>query len=142
MRTRRLLLNRPLTETEKETHTFFLPASYPAGFMEDHTLSQMTAALTTLTLPVPPMFEDALGYPSDARWVAFYWTPAGDELRYDDGTMSAEGSWSAGHLFVHHPRIAPALQSYQFGSSEEEPTHWLLLDRMARTLSVGMVADV
>ncbi len=90
----------------------------------------------------PLMFEDALGYRSDAQWVAFYRTPAGDELRYDDGTMSAEGSWFVWHLFVHHPRIAPALQPYQCGSSNEEPPHWLLLNRVARTLSVGMTADV
>lgn len=33
-----------------------------------------------LALPVPPLFGAALGYSGDARYVAFYWTPAGDEF--------------------------------------------------------------
>jgi len=35
--------------------------------------------LEALRIPVPPMLEEALGYDGSARWVAFYWTPAGDE---------------------------------------------------------------
>jgi len=100
-----------------------------------------TPSLTPLSLPVPPMLEEALGYAGTSRWVAFHWTPCGDELRYEDSTVSADGSWHAWLTFVHHPRIAPALASYHFGNSEEEALHWLLLDRETRTLFVGAVVD-
>jgi hypothetical protein len=88
------------------------------------------------------MLEEALGYAGTSRWVAFYWTLWGDELRYEDGTVSAGGSWHAWPTFVRHRRIAPALVPYHFGNSEEEAQHWLLLDREIRTLSVGAVVDV
>lgn len=98
-------------------------------------------SLTPLDLPVPPMLEEALGYVGTARWVAFHWTPYGDELQYDDGTLSADGSWHAWLTFVRHLRIAPVLAPYHFGNSEEEAQHWLLLDRETRTVFVGAVVD-
>ena len=101
-----------------------------------------TSLLTPLSLPVPPMLEEALGYTGTARWVAFHWEPVGDELRYHDGTVSADGSWYAWLTFVQHRRIAPALAPYHFGDSEEDARHWLVLDRETRTLFVGTVADV
>jgi hypothetical protein len=88
------------------------------------------------------MLEEALGYAGSSRWVAFHWTPCGDELRYHDGTVSADGSWHAWLTFVHHRCIAPALAPYHFGNSEEEAYHWLVLDRETRTLFVGAVGDV
>jgi hypothetical protein len=99
-------------------------------------------SLIPLDLPVPPMLEEALGYAGASRWVAFHWSPYGDELQYDDGTLSADGSWHAWLTFVHHRRSAPTLAPYHFGNSEEEAQHWLLLDRETRTLSVGAVGDV
>jgi hypothetical protein len=106
-------------------------------------MSQSPApTLTPLTIPVPPMLEKALGYAGASRWVAFHWTPWGDALRYEDGTVSADGSWHAWLTFVRHRRIAPTLAPYHFGNSEEEARHWLLLDRETRTLSVGAVVDV
>ena len=106
-------------------------------------MSQSTApSLTPLTIPVPPMLEEALGYTGTSRWIAFPWEPCGDELMYHDGTVSADGSWHAWLTFAHHRRIAPALVPYHFGNSEEEAQHWLVLDREARTLSVGTVMDV
>src|SRR5262245_12456230 len=101
-----------------------------------------TPTLKLLSRPVPPMIEEALGYHGPSRWVAYYWTPAGDELVYDDGTVSADGSWFAWLTFLHHPRIAPAQQSYHLGSSDTDATHWLLLDRDARALSIGTAAAV
>src|SRR5262245_34059917 len=101
-----------------------------------------TATLTLLSLPVPPMIEEALDYHGASRCVAFSWTPAGDELVYDDGTVSADGSWVAWLTFLHHPRVAPALRSYHLGSSDNDATHWLLLDRDARALSIGTAAAV
>ena len=95
-----------------------------------------------VTIPVPPMLEATPGYQDDARYVAFYWTPFGDEVMWDTGWSSATGEWPAWLIFVRHPRIAPALTPYDLGSSEQEAAHWLLLDRHQRTLSVGPGADV
>ena len=87
-------------------------------------MSQSPApTLTPLTIPVPQMLEEALGYAGASRWVAFHWTPWGDELRYEDGTVSADGSWHAWLTFVRHRRIAPTLAPYHFGNSEEEARH-------------------
>jgi hypothetical protein len=102
----------------------------------------LMSPLTPLTIPVPPMLEEALGYAGASRWVAFHWERCGDELRYHDGAVSADGSWHAWLTFTHHRRIVPALAPYHFGNSEEEAQHWLVLDRETRTLSVGAVVDV
>jgi hypothetical protein len=68
--------------------------------------------------------------------VAFYWG-CGDEAYYYDGYLSTQAEWDAYLLFVRHPLVAPHLQGYHLGSSEEEATHWLLLDREAQQLSVA-----
>jgi len=95
-----------------------------------------------LEIPVPPMLEEAIGYDGDDRYVAFYWTPAGDAILWDTGWSSATGQWPAWLIFVRHPRIASALMSYHLGSSDQEATHWLLLDRHERTVSVSPGRDV
>jgi len=87
------------------------------------------------------MLEEALGYTGRARWVTFHWEPGGDELRYHDGTVSADGSWQAWLTFVHHRRIAPALAPSHFANSEAA-AYWLLLDRETRTLWAGTNTDV
>lgn len=92
-----------------------------------------------LPIPVPPMLEEAMGYDGEARLVAFYWG-GGDEAYYADGYRSACGEWDAFLLFIEHPSVASALQSYDFGSSEDEARHWLILDREHRHLSVAPVA--
>jgi len=97
---------------------------------------------TRVVVPVPPMLEAALGYPGTARYVAFYWTPAGDELMWDEGWRSADGAWQGWLTFTRHPRVAPALAPYQLGDSDTPATHWLLLDREARTCSVGTAGAV
>ncbi len=52
-----------------------------------------------LPISTPPMLEEAFGYPGRAnrpdetlpRFVAFYWTPYGDEAAFTDGQRSATG---------------------------------------------------
>jgi hypothetical protein len=88
------------------------------------------------------MLEETLGYAGDARYLAFYWTPFGDEVMWETGWSGATGNWSAWLIFIRHPRIAPALRPYDLGSSDQEAVHWLLLDRHERTLWVGPGADV
>ena len=97
----------------------------------------MTEKMQRLDVSVPPMLEEALGYDGSSRWVAFYWTPWGDELVYDDGTTSTDGSWHAWLTFKRHPCIAPHLEPYRLGNSDEEAKHWLLLDQETRALYVG-----
>jgi hypothetical protein len=89
-----------------------------------------------LPVPVPPMLELALDYPGQARLLAFFWSPMGDEALYHDGQRSGVGDWTAYLAFVRHPLVEPHLRSFDLGSSEEEARHWLVLDREARSLSV------
>lgn len=57
--------------------------------------------LIPLSIPVPPMFEQALGYPGPlvhteeppARYVAFYWTEGGDEAAFDDLSDPSYGAF-------------------------------------------------
>lgn len=73
------------------------------------TIIPVPQAFVPLACPVPPMLETAIGYSADADFVAFYWTPCGDEAIYDDGWISGTGEWDAWLAFIRHPRIAPAL---------------------------------
>ena len=85
--------------------------------------------LTHLHVPVPPMLAKAIGYTGNARYVAFHWTPYGDEAEYFDGRMSATGNWQAFLAYIQHPAVSPHLQDYDLGSSESEAKHALILDR-------------
>ena len=98
--------------------------------------------LERLVVPTPPMLVEAIGYPGRARYVAFYWTPYGDEVIYTDGRFSADGHWDAWLLFTRHRTIAPHLQAYNLGNSDEEATHWLLVDREACAMYVGAAREV
>lgn len=80
------------------------------------------------------MLEQALGYESTARLVAFY-RGAGDEAYYDDGLVSATCAWDAFLLYLQHPAVTPVLHGYDFGSGGAETQHWLILDRELRQLS-------
>ncbi len=90
------------------------------------------------------MLEVALGYNGKADFVAFYWTPHGDELVYRDasGQICEGANWNAWLVFVHHPAIASFLSPFDLGNSEEESKHWLLLDRNARVLYIGTADQV
>jgi hypothetical protein len=96
---------------------------------------------TPLNLPVPPMFERALGYEGDARYVAFDWMPGGDELMYHDGTVSADGDYNPWLLWTRHITTAAVLAGYHFGNSDEPAQHWLLLDREERRFYVIPARD-
>lgn len=94
--------------------------------------------LTLLTAPVPPMLEAAIDYDGDARWVGFYWEPAGDEASFDDGQISVCGAnWGAYLGYTQHRAVWPHLALYDFGSSDEPARHWLVLDRCDRKLYAG-----
>ncbi len=100
----------------------------------------MNTTRNDLPVAAPPMLEAAIGYAGNACLVAFFFD-AGDEAYFADGRVTACGEWDAYDLFINHPMVAPHLCSYDLGSSEEPPAHYLLLDREARTLSVAPVAE-
>lgn len=92
----------------------------------------MKANLQAGTLP--RNWEHAFGYDGEARHVAFYWTPAGDEAVYDDGQTSGDGNW---HLFLAWRRQRPDVdRRYNLGDSETDADHWLVLDRETRGVAV------
>jgi len=90
-----------------------------------------------LPLRLPDSFEKALGYNGKMKWVAFYWTPDGDEAVYDDGFTFADGNWHGFLAFIYHPSVAPHLKGYDLGSSESTAKHWLLADLEHRAIWVG-----
>jgi hypothetical protein len=90
--------------------------------------------LSTLTIPVPPMLEQALGYFGSARLVAFYWEPVGDKALFDDGVVSADAEQLAYQGLLEHPTVAAQVRAYDLGNNEQEAQQWLLLDREARFL--------
>lgn len=98
--------------------------------------------LKKLAVQAPPVLCEAVGYPGPARLVAFYWTPCGDEIMYSDGRASADGHWHAWLLFTRHKGIAPHIAPYNLGNSDEEATHWLLVDRETYALYVGTPGEV
>lgn len=99
-------------------------------------------SLKKLAVQAPPMLCEAIGYPGPARYVAFYWTPCGDEIMYSDGRLSTDGHWHAWLLFTRHKGVAPHIAPYNLGSSDEEATYWLLVDQKTCALYVGMPSEV
>jgi hypothetical protein len=94
---------------------------------------------SALDIPVPPEFDRAIGYRRDARFVGFFWIPAGDEVVYDDGIVSATGDGYVFLCYARHPTISPSLLQYNIGSSDLEADHILLLDRDTNTLRVSPI---
>ena len=93
----------------------------------------------SLHVPVPPQLEAAVEYHGDARYLAIYWTPAGDEAMVTDGRTTHDGCWWGYQAFVDHPLMMLALagQPYDLGSSETDATHWLVIDRKTRTIALA-----
>jgi hypothetical protein len=107
-------------------------------------LNELFTELTDLASvlpPVPNIFEKALAYPdyasTSARYLSFYYSSLGDESVYDDGRQSGDGDAWAFLDFINHNKIWPHLRVFDFGSSETEGIHRLLLDRVTRKLYVG-----
>lgn len=85
----------------------------------------------------PRDWERAVGYGGEARYVGFFWTPCGDEAMYDDGCVSADGNWWVYLQVVDNlDRRGSLARHYSLGSSEEQATHYLLLDRKTRNLYI------
>ncbi len=126
-----------LNSSKKLIHIFTMPKQTP----ERQRKPNAFAGLTPLQAPVPPMLAKAIGYTGDARFVSFHWTPYGDEVDYSDGRMSATGNWHPFLTYIQHPAVSPHLGDYDFGSSDSEATHALILDRKNQTLYVAPVKE-
>jgi len=88
--------------------------------------------MTPLAIPVPPQLEAVVGYTGDARWFSLCWTCLGDTVLYSDGRSSGTGhGW--GYLgYVRHSAVASHLRDLDLGSSEQDGTQRLLIDRDER----------
>ena len=91
--------------------------------------------------PVPPMLAKAIGYHGVARYVAFNWTPYGDEAEYFDGRRSATGNWQAFLAYIQHPAVSPLLEGFDVGSSDSEAKHCLILDQEKLELLIAPVKE-
>jgi hypothetical protein len=102
-------------------------------------LAKEFTGLTPLQTPVPPMLAQAIGYKGNARYVAFHWTPYGDEAEYYDGRISSTGNWQAFLAYIQHPAVSPFLIEYDLGSSDSEAKHALILDREKHEVLIAPV---
>jgi len=93
---------------------------------------QTQSALIYLPVPVPLALENAVGYTGDGSWFGMYWTPAGDEVMLVDRWSEYTGEWAGYLAYVRHHRVARHLVGYNFGGSDVEPDHWLLINRETR----------
>jgi hypothetical protein len=98
-------------------------------------------SLIPLQAPVPPMLATAIGYNGNAQYVAFKWTPYGDEALYNDGRLSATGNWQAFLAYIQHPAVSSLLSEYDLGSSDSEARHCLILDREKLELAIAPVKE-
>lgn len=105
------------------------------------TVNKKLKGLAPLPAPVPPTLAKAIGYTGDARYVAFNWTPYGDEVEYFDGRRSANGNWQAFLAYIQHPAVSPLLEDYNLGSSESEARHALILDRDKHDIMIAPVKE-
>jgi hypothetical protein len=97
--------------------------------------------VTPLAIPVPPQLEAVVGYPGDARWFCLCWTCMGDTVLYDDARASGTGhGW--GYLgWTRHRAVAPLLRDADLGSSEQDGTQRLVIDRQERRAFLADAAE-
>jgi hypothetical protein len=95
--------------------------------------------LTALHVPVPPLLAKAIGYTGRAHYVAFHWTPYGDEAEYFDGRVSGTGNWQAFLAYTQHPAVRPSLIDYDLGKSDTDANHVLILDQAILEMFIAPV---
>jgi hypothetical protein len=82
-----------------------------------------------------------MGYRGDARYVGLFWSPLGDQLVTTDGVNSGTGQSWAWLSYRRHRAVAPLLEPFDLGSSEEDGTHMLVIDREANRASVAFATE-
>ena len=98
-----------------------------------------------LPIPVPPapMLERAVGYQNErnARYLALWWEPCGDEVMLADGYVSFTGHWPGYLAFIQNRKIYPQLIGLNLGSSEESADYHLVIDLLERKAYVAPNRD-
>lgn len=92
-------------------------------------------------LPTPPQLAEACGYLGIGRWVMFYWRRmAGELVCYDGASELIGANWWAWRTFEDHPATVPWLCVYNFGDTQREAKHALVLDRKTNKAFVSSIA--
>jgi hypothetical protein len=98
--------------------------------------------LVPLEVPLPADAAKLFGYPGESRFVGFFWDPIGDEVYYDDTRFyNGYGTTPVFLLYRQHPAVSCHLDEYNLGDSEEEATHWLIIDRETNRASIATSQD-
>lgn len=104
-------------------------------------MTEPTLPGVPVDIPLPPDTCLAFGYGGDARYVAFCWWQGADTVAFDDGQCTATGNGWGFQCFRRHRAVAPLLRDFQFGSSETEAQHALLVDTVKNRAIVASVSD-
>lgn len=91
-------------------------------------------------LPLPPELCETLGYRGPARFAGFFWSPLGDQLVATDGRSSGTAQSWAFLAYRRHRAVAPLLDPFDLGSSEEDAADILLIDRERNMAHIAPVA--
>lgn len=99
--------------------------------------------LLPISVPPAPLLERAVGYQNErnARYLALWWEPCGDEVMVSDGYVSFTGHWPGYLAFIQHSRIYPQLIGLNLGSSEENADYHLVIDLVERKAYVAPNRD-
>jgi hypothetical protein len=99
--------------------------------------------MNQLNIPIPPapILEQAVGYQNsrNARYLALWWEPCGDEAMVSDGLVTFTGLWPGYLAFVQHPTVHPHLVAYNLVSSEYPADFHLVIDLEERRPSFPTV---
>ena len=105
----------------------------------------MITNMTPMAIPVPPapILEQAVGYQNsrEARYLALWWEPAGDEAMVSDGFVTFTGHWAGYLAFVHHKAVYPYLASYNLGSSDDPAEYHLVIDLLERKAYIAKCSE-
>jgi len=101
-----------------------------------------TSELAQLPISLPLFFAESCGYRGDAQFVALKWDEEADELWVADSDHARRGFSNAMTLLWRRSGGAEALARYRAELEAHGGTPWLLIDRTARTISLGNASEV
>src|ERR1041385_1054397 len=90
---------------------------------DDDCLRPEDFGLIAVPIPVPPMLEEALGYPGEERYVALHeWRPDQPGFYIDDGQGIWQGSVPGWLLFLGHPAVTCICERLRLDLHRYAPT--------------------
>jgi hypothetical protein len=105
----------------------------------------MNITIIPIAVPVPPapLLEQAVGYRNtkNARYLALWWEPCGDEAMVSDGLVTFTGHWPGYLAYVQHRHVFHHLAGCPLGSSEEPARMKLIIDLRERKGMVAMARE-